>query len=78
MIENAYARSQGDYQVGEEILESVISISGNPKTQFVGAYGSEPRIQLNDKLAHGRRYQLNLFTAEQETRKEEDTKQDYQ
>ena len=44
---------------------------GKPKAQFVGAYGSEPRIQLNDKLATVGDIAEFVY-AEQETRKEED------
>ena len=44
---------------------------GKPKEQYIGTYGSEPRIQLNDKFAN-----LNEITsfviAEQEARSEED------
>lgn len=44
---------------------------GKPKAQFVGAYGTEPRIQLNDKIA--RLEDIAEFVInEKESRKEED------
>ncbi len=44
---------------------------GKPKDQYQGAYGTEPRIQLNDRFATIA--ELQAFVAsERESRKEED------
>ncbi|MCR9011028.1 ExbD/TolR family protein [Gabonibacter chumensis] len=70
MIENAMPEAREITKLEKKSLISNIYI-GKPKAQFIGAYGSEPRIQLNDKLATVGDIAEFVY-AEQETRKEED------
>ena len=44
---------------------------GKPKDQYQGVYGTEPRIQLNDRFASITELQ-SFVAAERESRKEED------
>ena len=70
MVENGMPDARTVTKLEKKSLVSNIYI-GRPKAEFVGMYGSEPRIQLNDKFAA-----LNDITsfviAEQEARSEED------
>ena len=70
MVENGMPDARTVTKLEKKSLVSNIYI-GRPKAEFVGMYGSEPRIQLNDKFAT-----LNDITsfviAEQEARSEED------
>lgn len=70
MVENGMPDARTVTKLEKKSLVSNIYI-GRPKAEFVGMYGSEPRIQLNDKFAS-----LNDITsfviAEQEARSEED------
>lgn len=70
MINNGMPEAKQISKLEKKSLVSNIYI-GKPKDQYVGVYGSEPRIQLNDKLANVN--EISAFVvAEQETRKEED------
>jgi len=44
---------------------------GKPKDQYVGAYGTEPRVQLNDKIARVEDI-IEFVTNEKASRSEED------
>lgn len=70
MVENGMPDARTVTKLEKKSLVSNIYI-GRPKAEFVGMYGSEPRIQLNDKFAS-----INDITsfviAEQEARSEED------
>lgn len=70
MVENGMPDARTVTKLEKKSLVSNIYI-GRPKAEFMGMYGSEPRIQLNDKFAT-----LNDITsfviAEQEARSEED------
>ena len=69
MVNNGMPEARQVSKLEKKSLVSNIYI-GKPKDQFVGVYGSEPRIQLNDKLAG--LHEISAFViAEQETRKEE-------
>ena len=66
MVNNGMPEARQVSKLEKKSLVSNIYI-GKPKDQFVGVYGSEPRIQLNDK------HEISAFViAEQETRKEEE------
>ena len=70
MIENAMPEAREITKLEKKSLISNIYI-GKPKDQYIGIYGSEPRIQLNDKLSNVS--EISTFVAaEQESRKEED------
>lgn len=70
MIENNMPDAKQISKLEKKSLVSNIYI-GKPRSQFIGAYGSEPRIQLNDKLANIN--EISAFViAEQEARKEEE------
>lgn len=70
MVENGMPDARTVTKLEKKSLVSNIYV-GKPKQEFVGLYGSEPRIQLNDKFAT-----LNdiasFVIAEQEARSEED------
>lgn len=70
MVNNGMPEARQFTKLEKKSLVSNIFI-GKPKDQYIGVYGSEPRIQLNDKLAGIN--EISAFViAEQETRKEED------
>ena len=50
LVENGMPDARTVTKLEKKSLVSNIYI-GRPKAEFVGMYGSEPRIQLNDKLA---------------------------
>ncbi|MDY4043119.1 MAG: biopolymer transporter ExbD [Marinifilaceae bacterium] len=70
MVDNGMPEARTATKLEKKSLVSNIYV-GKPKEQYIGTYGSEPRIQLNDKFAN-----LNEITsfviAEQEARSEED------
>ena len=70
MVENGMPDARTVTKLEKKSLVSNIYV-GKPKSEFIGLYGSEPRIQLNDKFAT-----LNdipsFVIAEQEARSEED------
>ncbi|WP_065218888.1 MULTISPECIES: ExbD/TolR family protein [Butyricimonas] len=70
MVNNGMPEARQFTKLEKKSLVSNIYI-GKPKDQYVGIYGSEPRIQLNDKLSNVS--EISAFVvAEQEARKEED------
>ena len=70
MVNNGMPEARQFTKLEKKSLVSNIYI-GKPKDQYVGIYGSEPRIQLNDKLANIG--EISTFVAaEQESRKEEE------
>lgn len=70
MVNNGMPEARQFTKLEKKSLVSNIYI-GKPKDQYVGIYGSEPRIQLNDKLSNVS--EISTFVAaEQESRKEED------
>jgi biopolymer transport protein exbD/tolR len=70
MVNNGMPEARQFTKLEKKSLVSNIYI-GKPKDQYVGIYGSEPRIQLNDKLSSVS--EISTFVAaEQESRKEED------
>lgn len=70
MVNNGMPEARQFTKLEKKSLVSNIFI-GKPKDQYIGVYGSEPRIQLNDKLAGIN--EISAFViAEQESRKEED------
>ena len=70
MVNNGMPEARQFTKLEKKSLVSNIYI-GKPKDQYVGIYGSGPRIQLNDKLSSVS--EISTFVAaEQESRKEED------
>lgn len=70
MVENGMPEATQTVKLEKKSLVSNIYI-GKPKDQYQGAYGTEPRIQLNDRFAT--LAELQAFVAsEREVRKEED------
>ena len=69
MVDNGMPEAK-EIKLEKKSLVSNIFI-GKPKDQYVATYGSEPRIQLNDKLANVSEIS-SFVAAEQETRKEEE------
>lgn len=70
LVENGMPDARTVTKLEKKSLVSNIYI-GRPKAEFVGMYGSEPRIQLNDKFANIS--DISAFVvAEQEARSEED------
>lgn len=70
MVNNGMPEARQFTKLEKKSLVSNIYI-GKPKDQYIAIYGSEPRIQLNDKLAGIN--EISAFViAEQETRKEEE------
>ena len=70
MVNNGMPEARQFTKLEKKSLVSNIYI-GKPKDQYIGIYGSEPRIQLNDKLSNVS--EISTFVAaEQESRKEED------
>lgn len=70
MVEKGLPSASQISKLEKKSLVSNIYI-GKPTSQYVGMYGNEPRIQLNDKLANMN--EIGAFViAEQETRKEEE------
>ena len=61
MVANAMPQATETVKLEKKSLVSNIYV-GKPTPQYQGAYGTEPRIQLNDRFA----------TSERESRKEED------
>lgn len=69
MVEaNHFPEAREFTKLEKKALTSNIYI-GKPKSELVGLYGSEPRIQLNDKIADLTDIQA-FVVAEQEARKE--------
>lgn len=70
MVANAMPPATQTVKLEKKALVSNIYI-GRPNPQYQGAFGTEPRIQLNDRFATLQ--ELSTFiAAERETRKEED------
>lgn len=70
MVENSMPEATQTVKLEKKALVSNIYV-GKPTTQFQSAYGTEPRIQLNDRFAT--LADLSAFiAAEREARKEED------
>lgn len=70
MLENQMPEATQTVKLEKKALVSNIYV-GKPTAQFQAAYGTEPRIQLNDRFATLQ--ELSAFVAsERETRKEED------
>lgn len=70
MIENRMPQASQTIKLEKKSLVSNIYV-GKPTSAWQGAYGTEPRIQLNDRFATLQ--ELSAFVAsERETRKEED------
>ena len=70
MVENGMPEATQTVKLEKKSLVSNIYV-GKPKDQYQGAYGTEPRIQLNDRFAT--MAELQAFVAsEREARKEED------
>lgn len=70
MIENRMPEATQAVKLEKKSLVSSIYV-GKPTAQYQGAYGTEPRIQLNDSFATLQ--DIATFVAsEQESRKEED------
>lgn len=70
MIENRMPQASQTVKLEKKSLVSNIYV-GKPTSAWQGAYGTEPRIQLNDRFATLQ--ELSAFVAsERETRKEED------
>ena len=70
MVENGMPEATQTVKLEKKALVSNIYV-GKPKDQYQGAYGTEPRIQLNDRFATIA--ELQAFVAsEREVRKEED------
>ena len=70
MVDNAMPEATQTVKLEKKALVSNIYI-GKPKDQYQGAYGTEPKIQLNDRFATLE--DLQAFVAsEREVRKEED------
>ncbi len=70
MIENRMPQATQTVKLEKKSLVSNIYV-GKPTSAWQGAYGTEPRIQLNDRFATLQ--DLSAFVAsERETRKEED------
>ena len=70
MVDNGMPEAKEISKLEKKSLVSNIFI-GKPKDQYVATYGSEPRIQLNDKLANVNEIS-SFVAAERETRKEEE------
>lgn len=70
MVENQMPEAVETVKLEKKSLVSSIYV-GRPTAQFQGAYGTEPRIQLNDRFATLQ--ELSAFVAsEREARKEEE------
>lgn len=70
MVENGMPEARMAAKLEKKSLVSNIYI-GKPRAEFTGMYGTEPRIQLNDKFANVS--DITAFViAEQEARNEED------
>ena len=70
MVDNAMPEATHTVKLEKKALVSNIYI-GKPKAQFQGAYGTEPKIQLNDRFATLEEVQA-FVASEREVRKEED------
>lgn len=70
MIQNNMPEATQAVKLEKKSLVSSIYV-GKPTPQYQGAYGTEPRIQLNDSFATLQDI-ATFVAAEQETRKEED------
>ena len=70
MVANAMPQATETVKLEKKSLVSNIYV-GKPTPQYQGAYGTEPRIQLNDRFATLE--ELGAFVvSERESRKEED------
>lgn len=70
MVANAMPQATETVKLEKKSLVSNIYV-GKPNPQYQGAYGTEPRIQLNDRFATLE--ELGTFVvSERESRKEED------
>jgi len=70
MVANTMPQATQTVKLEKKSLVSNIYV-GKPNAQYQAAYGTEPRIQLNDRFATLE--ELSFFiAAERETRKEED------
>lgn len=70
MVENGMPEATQTVKLEKKSLVSNIYV-GKPKDQYQGAYGTEPRIQLNDRFATLGEMQA-FVASEREVRKEED------
>lgn len=70
MVDNGMPEAKTATKLEKKSLVSNIYV-GKPKEQYIGTYGSEPRIQLNDKFANLNEI-ASFVVAEQEARSEED------
>jgi len=70
MVDNGMPEATQTVKLEKKALVSNIYV-GKPKDQYQGAYGTEPRIQLNDRFATIADLQA-FVAAEREVRKEED------
>lgn len=70
MVDNGMPEARTATKLEKKSLVSNIYV-GKPKEQYIGTYGSEPRIQLNDKFANLNEI-ASFVVAEQEARSEED------
>ena len=70
MVDNGMPEAKEISKLEKKSLVSNIFI-GKPKDQYVATYGSEPRIQLNDKFAEVSEVQDYIYQ-ERENMKEED------
>lgn len=70
LVANAMPEADETVKLEKKSLVSSIYV-GKPNPQYQGAYGTEPRIQLNDKFATVDEIQ-SFVASEREARKEED------
>lgn len=70
LVANAMPEADETVKLEKKSLVSSIYV-GKPTPQYQGAYGTEPRIQLNDKFATVDEIQ-SFVASEREARKEED------
>lgn len=70
MLDNAMPEATQTVKLEKKSLVSNIYV-GKPKSQYQGVYGTEPRIQLNDRFASLNELQA-FIASERESRKEED------
>ena len=70
LVANAMPEADETVKLEKKSLVSSIYV-GKPNPQYQGAYGTEPRIQLNDKVATVDEIQ-SFVASEREARKEED------
>ena len=70
LVDNGMPEATQVVKLEKKSLVSNIYV-GKPKDQYQGVYGTEPRIQLNDRFANITELQA-FVAAEREARKEED------